>query len=130
VLYSKNRRYCIKKPYFIRRSRGYAPFPIILSQKASTSVLSTGGELKNTFCLYRDHEAFLSPHIGDLENYASFKSFEEGITHFQKIFGIEPKIVSYDPHPGYLSTQYAMKLAILQGSFMAFSPPGRGIYFK
>ncbi len=97
------------KPYILRRSRGYVPFPIKLSSPLEM-VLACGGELKNTFCLTRGPYAFMSHHIGDLENLETLTSFEEGIEHFKKLFYIEPKAVAYDLHPDYLSTQYALSI--------------------
>jgi hydrogenase maturation protein HypF len=73
-------------------------------------ILACGGELKNTFCLTRGQYAFMSHHIGDLENLETLTSFEEGIEHFKKLFYIEPKAVVYDLHPDYLSTQYALSI--------------------
>ncbi|MGO8990297.1 MAG: carbamoyltransferase HypF [bacterium] len=97
------------KPYILRRSRGYVPFPIKLSFPLGM-ILACGGELKNTFCLTRGQYAFISHHIGDLENLETLTSFEEGIQHFKKLFYIEPKAVAYDLHPDYLSTQYALSI--------------------
>jgi len=98
-----------KKPYILRRSRGYVPFPIKLSFPLEM-ILACGGELKNTFCLTRDQYAFVSHHIGDLENLEMLASFEEGVEHFKNLFYIEPKAVAYDLHPDYLSTKYALSL--------------------
>jgi len=95
--------------YPIRRSRGYAPFPIILKNAVKVPILAVGAELKNTFCLYRNNWAFVSHHIGDLENAPTLASFEEGIEHYKKLFDIKPEIIAYDAHPRYLSTQYALK---------------------
>ena len=97
------------QPYILRRSRGYVPFPIKLSFPVEM-ILACGGELKNTFCLTRGQYAFMSHHIGDLENLETLSSFEEGIEHFKKLFYIEPKAVAYDLHPDYLSTQYALSI--------------------
>jgi hydrogenase maturation protein HypF len=97
------------RPYILRRSRGYVPFPIKLSFPLST-ILACGGELKNTFCLTRGNYAFMSHHIGDLENLETLTSFEEGIEHFKKLFYIEPEALAYDLHPDYLSTQYALSI--------------------
>ncbi|MRR29734.1 carbamoyltransferase HypF, partial [bacterium] len=99
-----------QKPYFIRRSRGYAPDPIILNNELP-EMLACGAELKNTFCLSRDHYAFLSHHIGDLENYETLSSFESGIQHYQKLFRIKPQSIVADLHPEYLSTKYAIDRA-------------------
>jgi hydrogenase maturation protein HypF len=97
------------KPCILRRSRGYVPFPIKLSFPIEM-ILACGGELKNTFCLTRGQYAFMSHHIGDLENLETLTSFEEGIEHFKRLFYIEPKAVAYDLHPDYLSTQYAFSI--------------------
>ena len=97
------------KPYILRRSRGYVPFPIKLSFPLKM-ILACGGELKNTFCLTRGNYAFVSHHIGDLENLETLTSFEEGIEHFRRLFYIEPTAVAYDLHPDYLSTQYALSI--------------------
>jgi hydrogenase maturation protein HypF len=97
------------KPYILRRSRGYVPFPIKLSFPLEM-ILACGGELKNTFCLTRDQYAFMSHHIGDLENLETLTSFEGGIEHFKRLFYIKPKAVAYDLHPDYLSTQYALSI--------------------
>jgi hydrogenase maturation protein HypF len=98
------------KPYILRRSRGYVPSPIKLSSPLEM-ILACGGELKNTFCLARGQYAFVSHHIGDLENLETLTSFEEGIEHFKRLFYIEPKAVAYDLHPDYLSTRYALSIS-------------------
>ncbi|HEY8371260.1 MAG TPA: carbamoyltransferase HypF [Pseudonocardiaceae bacterium] len=93
-----------------RRSRGYAPEPLVLRRRFPRHVLACGGELKNTFCLAKDHHAFLSHHIGDLENYETLQAFVEGIEHFRRLFDIDPELVAHDLHPEYLSTKYAQEL--------------------
>lgn len=102
------------KEFIIRRSRGYVPLPIAIpyvhGSDSIPSVLACGGELKNTFCLTKGNKAFLSHHIGDLENAQTLTSFESGIEHFKQIFSVAPEIVAYDKHPGYLSTQFAENL--------------------
>ncbi|MCI0617218.1 Sua5/YciO/YrdC/YwlC family protein, partial [bacterium] len=100
------------QPCMIRRSRGYAPDPITVPFDFSKPILACGAELKNTFCLARKNYAFVSHHIGDLENLETLKSFEEGIEHFKKLFDIEPEAVAYDLHPEYLSTKYALDLSV------------------
>jgi hydrogenase maturation protein HypF len=92
----------------MRRSRGYVPEPIRLRARFTRPVLGCGAELKNTFCLGRDDHAFVSHHIGDLENYETFRSFTEGIAHFQRLFAVTPQVVAHDLHPEYLSTKYAL----------------------
>jgi hydrogenase maturation protein HypF len=95
-------------PMPLRRSRGYAPQPLTLPWEFSRPVLACGAELKNTFCLTKGRHAFLSHHIGDLENYEALRSFAEGIAHFRRLFDIRPEIVAYDLHPEYLSTKWAL----------------------
>jgi hydrogenase maturation protein HypF len=95
----------------VRRSRGYAPEPLTLAQPVPRPILGCGAELKSTFCLARGRHAFLSHHIGDLENYETLRSFTEGVTHFRRLFDVTPEVVAYDLHPEYLSTKYALELA-------------------
>lgn len=117
--------------YFIRRSRGYAPSPIITGSadlihaqtsgitqaqtsgiaREQPSILALGAELKNTFCLTRGSSFFVSQHIGDLENMETLRSFEDGITHYERLFGISPKAVAYDMHPAYLTTAFVNTLS-------------------
>ena len=94
--------------YFLRRSRGYAPDPIQLPI-AVPPILATGPELKNTFCLTRERYAFLSHHIGDMENYETLRSFEDGIGYFERLFRLQPEAIACDLHPDYLSSRYAMQ---------------------
>ena len=101
-----------EKEYVIRRSRGYVPIPLLPDNAAlpadRPSVLACGGELKNTFCLNKGSEFYISHHIGDLENMETMQSFEEGISHFERLFNINPTVIAYDLHPEYLSTKYAL----------------------
>jgi hydrogenase maturation protein HypF len=94
----------------LRRSRGYAPAPIKTAFTFEREILACGAELKNTFCLTHDDHAFVSHHIGDLENLETLKSFTRGIGHFSRLFNINPEVVAYDLHPEYLSTKYALSL--------------------
>jgi hydrogenase maturation protein HypF len=93
--------------YPLRRSRGFAPDPITTPFEMPP-ILATGAELKNTFCLTKNNYAFLSHHIGDLENYETLNSFESGIEHFENLFRIKPEYMAYDIHPDYLATRYAL----------------------
>ncbi len=99
---------------FLRRSRGYAPEPIRLSFDSPVPLLACGGHLKNTFCLGKGRQAFVSHHIGDLENLETLTSFREGIEHFQRLFDVYPEMVAYDLHPEYLATKYALDTDIPQ----------------
>jgi hydrogenase maturation protein HypF len=94
----------------LRRSRGYVPEPLRLATRLPRPVLACGAELKNTFCLAAETRAFVSHHIGDLENFETLRSFTEGIGHFRRLFDTEPEVVAYDLHPEYLSTKYALEL--------------------
>ncbi|UCH87478.1 MAG: carbamoyltransferase HypF [Dehalococcoidia bacterium] len=98
----------------LRRSRGYAPFPVRLNLELK-EILACGAELKNTFCLTKGTYAFLSQHIGDMENYETLASYQASVEHFQKLFRVNPQAVAYDLHPDYLATRYALELADAQG---------------
>jgi hydrogenase maturation protein HypF len=95
----------------LRRSRGYVPEPLLMRRSVPRPVLACGAELKNTFCLADGDRAFVSHHIGDLENAETLRSFTDGIEHFKRIFDIDPRVVAHDLHPDYLSTKYAVTLA-------------------
>jgi hydrogenase maturation protein HypF len=103
------------RPALIRRSRGYVPEPLTVTAGFPRPVLACGAELKNTFCLAQGRHAFVSHHVGDLENAETLRSFTEGIAHFRRLFGIEPEVIAHDLHPDYLSTKYALDLADDQG---------------
>jgi hydrogenase maturation protein HypF len=92
---------------FLRRSRGYVPVPVFVNRKLPP-ILACGAGLKNTVCLTKEDRAFLSQHIGDLENRETLDFFELTIGHLKRILDIEPEIVAHDLHPDYLSTRYAM----------------------
>ena len=100
--------------YPIRRSRGYAPFPVKLPWSA-LPLLAAGSELKNTFCITNQEYAFLSHHIGDMENYETLKSFEEGVAHFERLFRVRPQALACDLHPNYLATRYAQERSEREG---------------
>jgi hydrogenase maturation protein HypF len=93
---------------FFRRSRGYVPVPVFLKSPLKR-ILACGAELKNTVCITRQDQAFLSQHIGDLENLATYDFFEMTIAHLKRILSIKPEIIVHDMHPDYLSTRYALE---------------------
>jgi hydrogenase maturation protein HypF len=99
-----------EKSQFVRRARGYAPFPIHLTYR-SRQILGCGAEEKNTFCLTRDNYAFVSQHIGDMENLETLEHFKNTIELYQNLFKIKPEIIAHDIHPEYLPTKYAQELA-------------------
>ncbi len=90
-----------------RRSRGYVPVPVFLDEELPP-ILAVGGELKNTICLTKGRHAFLSQHIGALENLESYRFFEEAVRHLTRILEIEPRRIAYDLHPDYFSTRWAL----------------------
>ena len=99
---------------YLRRSRAYAPYPVSLPFDSIPS-LAVGGELKNTFCLTREHYAFLSHHIGDMENVEVYESFEQGVEHISRLFRVQPELIAHDMHPGYFTTKYAEGIADIPG---------------
>jgi hydrogenase maturation protein HypF len=92
----------------IRRSRGYVPRPVELPWALPRPLLACGAELKNTFAVAKGRRAFVSHHIGDLDDLETLRSFTRGIEHFGRIFDVAPEVVAHDLHPEYLSTRYAL----------------------
>lgn len=103
---------CTGKELPVRRSRGYAPYPVHLPFRMP-QVLAVGAELKNTFCLTREKYAFLSQHIGDVENYETLSFFEQMVEQLARTFRVTPEIVACDLHPAYLTGRYAREYAAL-----------------
>ena len=101
-------RVAVGQPQKLRRSRGFVPVPVQL-EKEMQPVLAVGGELKNTVCVVRGSEAFLSQHVGDLEDLESHKFFEEAVQHLQRILETEPKVIAHDLHPDYFSAKWAQE---------------------
>jgi len=93
----------------VRRARSYAPYPIRLPFK-TRQVLGCGAEEKNTFCLTKDNYAFVSQHIGDMENMETLEHFGDTVSLYKRLFHIEPEIIACDLHPDYLATKYAEEL--------------------
>jgi hydrogenase maturation protein HypF len=96
----------------VRRSRGYTPFPLRLPFKTDVHILAAGPEQKNTFCLAREGYAFVSQHIGDMENAETLESYERTLALYEDMFRVRPALVAYDLHPEYLSTKYALSLGL------------------
>ncbi len=102
---STNGRVGKQVPFYpLRRSRGYAPDAINLPWEMP-EILAAGAELKNTFCLTKQGYAFISHHIGDLENYETLCAFEDGVAHYERLFRVHPSIIAYDLHPNYLASR-------------------------
>jgi hydrogenase maturation protein HypF len=95
------------RPLMVRRSRGYVPSSIALP--AERPILAVGAELKSTFCLARGGRAWMSHHVGDLQNHETLRSFTTGVEHFERLFAVRPEVVAHDLHPDYLSTRYALE---------------------
>lgn len=95
------------RPTVLRRSRGYVPRAVPLARPFDRPVLACGAHLKNTFCFGIRDSAWLGPHIGDLENLSSYRSYEESIDRMERFLSIRPEVVAHDLHPDYLSTSYA-----------------------
>lgn len=95
---------------FVRRARGYVPRAIRLGQ-VGPAVLAVGGWYKNTICVTRGDEAFVSQHIGDLDNAAACGFFEETVAHLLHILDVEPEIVAHDLHPDFHSSRFALSFA-------------------
>lgn len=93
---------------FLRRSRGFVPIPIFLKNQ-TPPILACGAELKNTICVTKRDKAFLSQHIGDLENLVTYEFLELTAAHLKRILGIDPEIIAFDLHPDYLSTRFAQE---------------------
>ncbi len=93
----------------IRRSRGYVPLPIPLPVASPVPVLAVGAALKNTFCVGRGAQAFVSHHVGDLDNYPTWQSYLDGIAQLTALLEVSPRVLSHDLHPDYPSTRYALE---------------------
>ena len=91
---------------FLRRSRGYVPVPVFLKH-ALPPILACGAELKSTVCIVKGDQAFISQHIGDLENLSTYEFFQKTVAHLQRILGVRPEVIACDLHPDYLSTRWA-----------------------
>jgi hydrogenase maturation protein HypF len=103
-------RVCDGERLIVRRSRGYAPLPLALPHPVP-AILATGGDLKNTFCLAEDHRAWLSAHVGDMDDLATQHAFERAEQHVETITGVRPGILATDRHPRYRTAQWALRRA-------------------
>ena len=95
----------------LRRARGYSPVPILLRQPTA-DILACGAEMKNSFCIVRNQEAYISQHIGELTNAENFYFYRESIQHLQTVLEVTPEQTACDLHPDYISTRYAQNLKI------------------
>ncbi len=97
-----------KRLELVRRARGYAPFPLSLPFRSDVDIVAAGPEQKNTFCLLTRSHAFVSQHIGDMENAETLEHFESTLRLYERLFRVTPEIAAYDLHPEYLSTKLVM----------------------
>jgi hydrogenase maturation protein HypF len=99
----------------LRRSRGDAPYPVRLAWESPCHILATGAEMKNTLCLIRESDAFLSQHIGEVDSLEALDYFTGALAHLKSIFKVQPGLIVHDLHPGYLTTRLAYDLAEAHG---------------
>jgi hydrogenase maturation protein HypF len=98
-----------ERPLLLRRSRGFVPASIDLPLAAARPLLGCGAEQKAAFCLADGRRAWVSHHIGDIKNYETLRSLQDGVAHFERLFEVTPQVVAHDLHPDYLSTRYALE---------------------
>ena len=95
----------------VRRSRGYAPQPIELPFPCRRPILAVGGQIKGTFTLGRDRQAFVSHHMGDLDQYDAYQEFVKDVALYQELFAVDPQVIAHDLHPDYATTAYTRRRA-------------------
>jgi hydrogenase maturation protein HypF len=99
----------VRREFPIRRSRGFVPSPLPLPSAAPGTIVAAGAELKSTFCVVRGREAFLSPHLGDLDTEQAYAAFRNDLALYLEMLGARPETVAHDLHPEYLSTKWALE---------------------
>ncbi len=99
----------VRSGFPLRRSRGYAPAAIRLPLAARRPLVAAGGELKSTFCVARGEEAFLSPHLGDLDTEAAYRAFRADLELYLEMLAVRPAVIAHDLHPEYLATKWALE---------------------
>lgn len=108
------------QPIFIRRSRGYAPAPLVAPFRSSTPTLALGAQLKAAFAFGDDDRAIVSHHIGDLDDFETLIDYGSSIAHYERLFQVKPRLLVHDLHPDYASTRYALRRAA-QESLQTFA---------
>jgi hydrogenase maturation protein HypF len=98
----------VRADFPVRRSRGHVPAALSLPDR-SPSLVAAGAELKSTFCVAREHEAFLSPHLGDLDTEPAYRAFRDDLRLYLAMLDVEPELVAHDLHPEYLATKWALE---------------------
>lgn len=102
-------------PYMIRRSRGYAPLPVVTPREGTGKILGIGGELKNTFCLADKDMYYQSPYIGDMTDMRSVRTLKSSVTRMEELLEIKPDLVVSDMHPTYNTGELAKIIANEKG---------------
>jgi hydrogenase maturation protein HypF len=98
----------VRAAFPVRRSRGYAPEALALPVAAAGPILAVGAELKSTFCVVRGGQAFLSPHLGDLDGELAYTAFRADIGLYLAMLGVGAETIAHDLHPDYLATKWAL----------------------
>ena len=101
-----------ESPVFLRRARGYAPLPLKLPLASPRPLVAVGPHLKNTFTLVQGGDAYVSQHIGDLENLETLEHWRAALDAYRRLFRLEPEVAVRDLHPGYMSTRIAGDLGL------------------
>jgi hydrogenase maturation protein HypF len=97
----------VRGAFPVRRSRGYAPDAVRLPLASPRPLVAAGAELKSTFCVVRGADAFLSPHLGDLDSEDAYRAFRTDLALYLDMLGVEPEAVACDLHPRYLASTWA-----------------------
>lgn len=100
------------KPYMIRRSRGYAPLPFMISNEFKGQVVAVGGELKNSFCVAKNNMFYMSPYVGDMADIRTAKALNKSIRHMENLLEAEPQTAACDMHPKYNTCEAAENLKL------------------
>ena len=103
------------KPYMIRRSRGFAPLPVMIHRKQHKTVLAIGGELKNTFCIAKGGLLYASPYIGDMADIRTAEALRESVDRMCSLLEAEPALIVCDTHPLYNTVTIAQEIAQERG---------------
>ena len=99
----------VRHEFPLRRSRGFAPGALRLPISARQPLVAAGGELKSTFCVVQGDQAFLSPHLGDLDTEAAYRAFATDLDLYLEMLAVRPAVIAHDLHPEYLSTKWALE---------------------
>ena len=99
----------VRSTFPVRRSRGFVPAALAFPLEAGRPIVGVGAELKSTFCIARGREAFLSPHLGDLDSELAYRAFAADLALYLDMLAVRPEVIAYDLHPEYLATKWALE---------------------